>query len=269
MNPEPTSAPSNSNAAATAASQFFDALPTPAPVTAALQKHLEQIKQAAGDTLVCMALYGGILRGRYQPQWSDINLLLVLNTVTGENLGALAPLLHAAWREILLEPFLLAQSELARAAVVFPTKMLDIRGHHQLVAGRDVFSGLEIKREDISLRVEQELRNLAMRLRRRFLAIEQDEQALQRVLLETAVPLRVAFLALFDLAGAEVASEERTATVYATAANRFQLDRAALERLAGLRDSGTGNGQARDLYLAIMQVVGQAAETVAAIGRAP
>jgi len=241
-------------------------LPTPRPVTAALQKYRQQIRDAAGGSLACVALYGGVVRHRYQAR-SDINLLLVLTEVDSQALGRLAPVLHSAWREIRLEPLLLAQNELARAAVVFPTKMLDIRRYHRVLEGQDVLSGLEIRPQDISLRVEQELRNLGLRLRRRFLAIQQDELALQRALLEAAVPLRVSFLALLELAKASSGGEERTSAVYAEAAKRFKLDGATLDALARLRDTGTSPGPVRELYLALMQVVGQAADGVNEAGR--
>jgi predicted nucleotidyltransferase len=265
MNPEP-----NSDAACPRVeSKVFRGLATPAEVTAALERHYQQIREIAGSALKCVALYGGVVRGRYQPQQSDINLLMVMEPMTSELLHRLAPVLRAAWREVRLEPFLLAGNELARAAVVFPTKMLDIRRFHRLLDGEDLLSGLEIRRQDLSLRLEQELLNLGLRLRRRFLSIEQDEQALQRVLLAAVIPLRVAFLALLDLAAAEVPGEERTATVYARAAERFKLDGPALERLSRLRATGSFEGEARGLYLSVLEVVARAEEIVTELGSGP
>jgi len=242
-------------------------LPTPPAVTAALQRYRQEIKRAAADSLTCMALYGGILRQRYEPPRSDINVLVVLNEVTGDGLARLGPVLHSAWREIRLDPFLLAQSELGRAAVMFPTKMLDICRYHRVLDGADVLKGIEVRHEDLSLRIEQELFNLSLRLRRRFLSIQQDDQAMERALLDIAVPLRINFLALMDLAGMSVPEEERTAAVYAAAAKRFGLDAAALERVSQLRDTGVANGSLRDLLLAVIELVRRASSVVREIGK--
>jgi hypothetical protein len=265
MNPQANAGSSRIHAPHTALPE----LATPPEVTEALQKYRQQIKQAAGTALACLAVYGGVVRGRYQPQRSDINVLLVIAEASIELLQNLSPILTAAWREIRLEPFLLTRKELPRAAVLFPTKMLDIRRFHRLLDGEDLLSGLEIRQEDICLRLEQELRNLAMRLRRRFLSIEQDEQAMRQALLGVAVPLRVSLLALLELNGAEPIGEERTAAVYAEAATRFKLDGTALQKLSTLRDDGQGEGDTRSLYEAIMQVVANAAELMTEPGRRP
>jgi predicted nucleotidyltransferase len=115
----------------------------------------EEIKRVAGDALLCLALYGGLVRGRYQAQQSDINILLVLKDVSQKQVDRLAPILRAAWREIRLEPFLLTPIELQRAAMVFPTKMLDIQREHRLLEGLDVLNSLIIRREDLCRRIEQ------------------------------------------------------------------------------------------------------------------
>jgi len=235
-------------------------LPTPPEVTAALRKYRDEIKRAAGDGLACLALYGGLLRGRYQAQQSDINLLMVLKSGSQEQLARLAPILRSAWREIRLEPFLLTQAEVQRAAIVFPTKMLDIQREHRLLDGQDLLTSLVIRQEDLCRRIEQELSNLAIRLRRRYVSAYDDDQAMQLALLEAAVPLRVNFLALLGLAKIQIAEEERTPVVYAAAAKEFKLDGASLQQLSELRNTGAGGGNVRQLYGALMNLIEQAAD---------
>jgi hypothetical protein len=239
----------------------LSALPTPPEVTAALQRHCAALKSATGDKLVCLALYGGVVRGRYRPQESDINLLLVLKDTSKEILDRLAPVLRAAWREIHLEPWLLGTDEIEGAARVFPTKVLDIQRYHQLLDGADALRRIEVRREDLCRRIEQEMRNIAMRLRRRYLSIYDDEDAMRRALTDVAVPLRINLLALLDLAEVKVAEEQRTAAVYSTAAKHFQLDANDLQQLSDLRNTGSLAGDAGSLFCAVMMVV----EKIAAI----
>ena len=69
---------------------------------------------------------------------------------------------------------LLAPAEVPAAAAVFPTKFLDIRDQHVLLAGADPFAELQVPPEVVRLQIEQGLRNALLRLRRRFTAVAGD-----------------------------------------------------------------------------------------------
>lgn len=238
-------------------------LPLSKPIAEALGRYRSQLLDATGAALVALILYGGVVRRRYQPGRSDINLMIVLKDAGVPVLDRLAPVLRAAWREIRLEPFLVVEAELERVALVFPTKLLDIQRFHRLLEGEDVLARLKIPRAELSRRIEQELRNLTIRLRRRFLSIQSDDEAMRRVLLEAATTLRINFLGMLQLANVKVAEEERTAPVYSAAADRFGLDKPALQQLSELRSTGAGAGQVRGLYGAILALVAAAADRVA------
>jgi len=266
---ESQSAAATASALASHPAQDLRELPTPPEVTAALGRYCEEIKRAAGEGLLSLALYGGLVRGRYQVQQSDINVLVVLKDGNQEQLDRLTPILRSAWREIRLEPFLLTQEELQRAAIVFPTKLLDIQREHRLLDGQDLLGRLVIRQEDLCRRIEQELRNVAMRLRRRYVSVYDDEQAMQRALREVAVPLRVNFLALLGLAKVQIAEEERTPAVYAAAAERFKLDGTALQQLSELRNTGGTQSNVRQLYGAVMNLVAQSADLLQQMAASP
>ena len=143
----------------------------PSQVAEPLARYVRQLTSALGDRLVSLVLYGGLARGRYRPGVSDVNIAVVLRDVTAPALEAAAPILRDAWREIRVEPMILAASEVPGAARAFSTKMLDIQKHHVVLWGQDIFHGLRVDPEEVRFRTEQELRNLAMRLRRRFVAL--------------------------------------------------------------------------------------------------
>jgi hypothetical protein len=201
---------------------------------------------------------------------SDVNIVVVLREVTAPALESAAPILRDAWREIRVEPMILAASEVPGAARAFSTKMLDIQKHHVVLWGQDIFHGLRVDPEEVRFRTEQELRNLAMRLRRRFVALYGDPGSLGEVLFESAVALRANLIAMLALAGEPPPADETSAHVFAAAAPRFGLDAEALRRLAETRAirSGDAHGQpAPDnvvhLYGQIMAVADAAAEAAA------
>src|SRR5271157_4522235 len=168
----------------------------PAQVVAAIDRLREELAGAAGANLAGLILYGGLARGRYRPGRSDVNLVVLLHDATAASLAPLAPPLQAAWRAVRVQPMVLTPAEVRRAADAFPTKFLDIKEHHIVLAGDDPFVGLEVERAAVQVRVEQELRNLALRLRRRYLATAGEPAELMPILLDAARPLALALAAL-------------------------------------------------------------------------
>ena len=243
----------------------------PSQVAEPLARYVRQLTDALGDRLVSLVLYGGLARGRYRPGVSDVNVAVVLREVTAGALAEAAPILRAAWRDIRLEPLILAAAEVPGAARAFSTKMLDIQKHHIVLAGQDLFHGLRVDPEEVRFRTEQELRNLAMRLRRRFVALYGDPVALAEVLFESAVVLRANLIGLLDLADEPPPVDESSGPVFAAAAPRFGLDAEALRRLAGLRAIPGPDGPPAppadvvDLYGRIMAVADAAADAAASL----
>lgn len=238
----------------------------PGDVAAALGRLQETLERAAGANLAGLVLYGGLARGRYRPQRSDVNVAVVLRDTSAESLAAIAPALQAAWRAVRVEPFIVTAAEVPRLAEVFPTKLLDIQAHHLVLAGEDPFHGLEIAPEHLRLHVRQQLHNLALRLRRRFVSIAGDESALATTLGGVARALSIDLATLLQLAGKPTPAEDRSANVFEKAAQAFGLDREALAQLAVLRHGGSTAGDLATLYGKVLVNVARAAETADQLG---
>jgi len=112
----------------------LEMLGAPRDVAAALGGLREDLARAAGPNLTSLVLYGSLARGRYRPRESDVNLLIVLEDASARGLAAIAPALRAAFRAARVEPLIVAARELARAAEAFPTKLLDVKAHHLVLA---------------------------------------------------------------------------------------------------------------------------------------
>ncbi|MBI1832355.1 MAG: nucleotidyltransferase domain-containing protein [Planctomycetes bacterium] len=215
---------------------MLDRIPgVPENIRAALVKFQEELVGAAGKNLAGLILYGGAARGRYRPGKSDVNVVVLLHEITAAALAAIAPALRSARRAAGVDAMILTLAEVAPTAVVFPVKFLDIRDHHIVLHGDDPFARLEVPREQLRLRVVQELRNLTYRLRRRFAAGFDGRVGLTTTLANLARPLAVELIALLRLAGKDVPSEDRSAVVFGAAASAFGVDGEPLARLAALR----------------------------------
>jgi predicted nucleotidyltransferase len=214
------------------------ALQAPVAVATALSHVGDEARAAAGDNLVALVLYGGLARGRYRGPRSNVDLAVVLEDASPARVAEITPLLMAAWRAAHVDAWILARSEIPRLAEVFPTKLLDIRDHHLLLHGEDVFADLDIDRRLLRLRVEQELTNLSLRLRRTLVTLGADPASAAVYLATTARPLAIQLAVVLRLAGRTVPGEDRTAAIFAAASEAFGLDGEALEALANLRQGG-------------------------------
>ena len=232
----------------------------PPDVAAALDELGTALRAAAGENLLGLVLYGGLARGRYNPETSDINLVVLLGDASADALGRIAAPLHAAWRAKRVEPLIMTPNELPRLALAFPTKMLDIQRRHIALIGEDPFDGIEPSRDFIRLRVEQELRNLTLRLRRRFVAIHDDPAALAAAVDDAATTLAVNLRALLFLRG--IVSDERqpALAVYERAAKEFGLDADALDAAKRLHRNPNDATVSAELFGRLLSTIGKATD---------
>ena len=208
-----------------------------------------------------VVLFGSHARGEALPR-SDVNVLVVLSEARSEVLARLSPAFVAARRSVHLEPFLLVESEIARIADVFPLKLLEIRACHRVLLGTDPLERLEVHPAHLRLRVEQELRNHLLRLRRAVLESANDPGAILRAVRRAASSVRVELWGLLRASGREVAVSNEA--VFAAASESFGLDRETLQALTALR-SPQGEVDALALagrLLALLEKASRAADAL-------
>ena len=131
---------------------------------------LEELQKALSDTLgsdlSALLVFGAAIRGDYRPDKSDLEVLIVLKNAAPEKLKAIANPLTLARYAIRVEAMILTADEIPRAADVYPLLYDDIAQNHTVLVGSDPFAGLTISEHHRRLRIEQELREAQIRLRR-------------------------------------------------------------------------------------------------------
>lgn len=232
----------------------------PADVVQGLSSIIKRLGESAGDNLQSLILYGGGARGRYHPGSSDINLMILLKNASTAMLKQIAPALEQGQQSIRLEPFILTTEEFQRAAEAFPTKFIEIRNHHVVLLGPDPFADMQISRNRALIRIEQELLNLHLRLRRRYLAIHESPELMYQALRQSVVSLAVTLDAMLDLCGRPEAPANTRAGILQQAAGRFKLDQPALADLGALRAGEPPALPAADLYARVLDLLARAAE---------
>lgn len=200
-----------------------------------LERLVRQLREAGGSNLLGIALYGGLVKGRYTPGVSDINVLIVVADTSLPVLLPLAPVLTAALRETHVVPFVMTPADLRAAAVLFPVKILDIQLSHRLLWGDVHLDGIEVQPEPLRLRSLQELKNMELRMRLRILERSGETDALWRGLLRNLPKLAVTLEVLLRARGVDVPADRPG--VLRQAAQQLGIPPERMERIAGLRRS--------------------------------
>jgi len=149
-------------------------------------------------------LYGSGARGEYQPGVSDINLLLVSDTLRPETLRRLSGALQGLRHRHQAPPLLIERHEWDRAADVFPIEITDMQLAHEVLRGADPVSGLRVEPADLRSALEREFHAKLLRLRQIYAVHGADPRALGEVAARTVSTVTALFRAALALHGREV-----------------------------------------------------------------
>ncbi|MBP7866287.1 MAG: hypothetical protein KA419_10085 [Acidobacteria bacterium] len=142
-----------------------------------------------GDGLVSAALYGSTVRGDFDPERSDVNMLLVVADANPATLDALAEPLQAARIAFRCAPFVIGREEICRSLDVYAVKFLEMQRACEVLDGADPLAGLTMPPGAVRRESERELRNITFKLRRAYLALRPDSAALVGTLRQFLPPL--------------------------------------------------------------------------------
>jgi predicted nucleotidyltransferase len=232
-------------------------MPVPSHYPARVRTALESLIERVREDVDSLAVYGSLARGTYRERESDVNLAVVVLEASAAKLHALHDPFRTAFREVRVDPFFVEAGEIARIAEAFPIKLRDIRAHHDPIFGEDRFASIEIDREHLRIRLEQELRNHLLRLRRAAVDHGNDAGELARSVYRSARALELELGTLLELSGEEPPAS--AAEVAAAAAAKFDLDRATLDAVARFR-TGAGEIDVAAAFDGVLAVVGKAVE---------
>lgn len=131
-----------------------------------LDELTKTLVEVCGPSLVGLVVHGSAVRGGWSDGTSDVDLIIVLNDDSEALLAAIGPALELARFSARIEAMILTKDEIDRSADCFPLLYGDIARTSVTIVGTNPFTGLSISHEHIRLRVEQELREIRIRMRR-------------------------------------------------------------------------------------------------------
>jgi predicted nucleotidyltransferase len=172
----------------------------PGDITRALDDFVAAAREAFGDQLEAVVLYGSAAE-RALRATSDLNVIVVLREFERARADRLREAIAVAHAAVRLEAMFLLVEEIAAVGEAFAQKFDDVRRRRRVLWGADPFTGLAPSRAALRGRVNQVLLNLTLRLRAAYVERSLREEQLVRVVAEAAAPLRTAAASLLELEG--------------------------------------------------------------------
>lgn len=183
---------------------------------------VERLAGAYGSGLVSAALYGSAARGEFREGVSDLNLLVVLESVDASRLEAGSELAREWAAAGNPPPLLMSRAEWTASADVFPIEYADIRDAHRVIRGPELFADLEISWEDMRLQVERELKEKKIQLRERYMLAASSPEEAGALLLQSLPTFLALFRASLRLLGEPIPTD--AAALIRRAAERIGID---------------------------------------------
>lgn len=188
-----------------------------------LQAVVDSLGRVYHRRLVSVLLYGSAARGDFISGRSDVNLLVILQSVRLEDLAEAAKLLRR-WRKLKIAPLFLTAGELRLAARAFPLEISDIQESGHLLCGSNPFAAIVVSPEHVQAQCRRELHGGLIRLRQGYLELIDRGEATGGGLLAGAITsLLPVFRAIVRLSGTPVPTTDME--VVESVASRHHLDR--------------------------------------------
>jgi hypothetical protein len=141
-----------------------------------------RLREAAGANLESVILFGSAVAGDFHPEFSNVNLFCVLRDASFAKLQVLAPVVKWWDAQKQTPPLFMTRDEIERSADVFTIELLDVKQHHRVLYGEDVFKDLSIPSNLHRVQVEYELREKLALLRQHLLLASGNEARLCELL---------------------------------------------------------------------------------------
>jgi len=198
-----------------------------------LSEFVEKMRMAAGGNLTSVILYGSAAEGEFHPEYSDLNLLCVLQDTAFASLSKIAETVEWWRKKKHHPPLVLTPQELKDAADVFSIEFVDMKQRHRVLHGEDVLRNLDVPMRLHRSQLEYELREKLFLLRQHILVAGTREKDLWEVVLNSLSSFTTLFRHVLIELGEQGRKHSRDAVQ--ELASRLNFDSSAFVQLMDVR----------------------------------
>ncbi len=182
----------------------------------------DEVEKLFGSEVISIILFGSAATDEYIPNRSDINFLIVLSDKGIARIKAVQKFVHRWQKRRISVPLLLTQKYIEASLDSFPIEFLNMKMDYQVIKGVDVLKDLQIRKTDLRLQCERELKGNLLKLRQTFIETGGKAKGLQQLIVQSIVSFFSIFKALLFLKEKEVPKLKQA--VMLSACREFVLD---------------------------------------------
>ncbi len=123
-----------------------------------IRPFLEDILKEYSAKMHSIHIVGSAVTPDFNEQTSDINSIIILNKMSLDFIEFLAPLGKKYGKKRIAAPLVITEQYMQKSLDVFPVEFHDFRLIHKTIAGEDILKGLLIKKENLRLQCEREIK---------------------------------------------------------------------------------------------------------------
>lgn len=206
-------------------------------ITSGLTQNLED---TFGEKLVSVILYGSCATSACENNFSDINLIVVIDNLLAIDLKNATAALKDFRKTKNPLPLFMDEEEWFNSCDVYPIEYLDIKERYSILYGEDVVKPLVIEKTNLRLQCEHEIKNLLIKLRQNYLAQSSDLKAIEELLLKSSKSFFALFRAILRLTQDTVPFDH--AEVIDSLAEKVKIDKEVFLKLLNLRQKSNWLG---------------------------
>jgi len=208
-----------------------------------LSEFVEKMRTAAGGNLVSVILYGSAAEGEFHPEYSDLNLLCIVQDSSFVSLSKIAGVVEWWRKKKHHPPLVLTPRELKDTADVFSIEFTDMKQRHRVLHGEDVLGNLDIPMRLHRSQLEYELREKLLLLRQHILVAGMGEKDLWEVMLNSLTSFTTLFRHVLIELGEQGRKHSRDAVQ--ELASRLNFDSSTFVQLMDVRAKKANRKQFR------------------------
>jgi predicted nucleotidyltransferase len=150
-----------------------------------LKEISDRLRSQFGQRMVSLVLYGSAASGDQDAEFSDLNLLCVLDHLDASTLRQTESVFRW-WREAgQPAPLLMSEEEVKASTDCFPIEFQDMKERRRVLLGRDIVSELTIDFRHHRAQLEHELRSKMLKLRQQATGLLFDTKKLVTLLADS------------------------------------------------------------------------------------
>lgn len=164
-----------------------------------LDDFIEELKQILGKKLDCVAIFGSKANYGLQKVTSNVDLLIIINSLTLEDLTSIAPAITKWTKGKNRYPVIVTKEEFYTSNDICALEYFDIQWNYQIVFGEDLIKNHTIGYNDLKRQCIRELKMLILKYRNYYAVYYKNKREIKEALVRLISTCLVVFRVVLRL----------------------------------------------------------------------